>query len=55
MNRPGKLKRTVCFALLAVGANVARADVVVVVSAKSTTTTMTPDEDSRSIWASPNQ
>jgi ABC-type phosphate transport system substrate-binding protein len=47
MNRLGKLKLTACFAMLAVGADVARADVVVVVSAKSTTTTMTPDEISQ--------
>jgi ABC-type phosphate transport system substrate-binding protein len=47
MNRFGKLKLTACFAVLAVGVNVARADVVVVVSAKSTTTTMTPEEISQ--------
>jgi ABC-type phosphate transport system substrate-binding protein len=47
MNRFGKLKLTACFAMLTVGANVARADVVVVVSAKSSTTTMTADEISQ--------
>jgi ABC-type phosphate transport system substrate-binding protein len=47
MNRLGKLQLAVCFAVLAVGANVARADVVVVVSAKSTTTTMTAEEISQ--------
>jgi ABC-type phosphate transport system substrate-binding protein len=47
MNSFGKLQLTACFAMLVVGADVARADVVVVVSAKSTTTTMTPEEISQ--------
>jgi ABC-type phosphate transport system substrate-binding protein len=44
MNSFGKLKLTACVAALVAGVNVAYADVVVVVSAKSTTTTMTADE-----------
>jgi ABC-type phosphate transport system substrate-binding protein len=47
MNRLGKLKLTACFVMLSVGANVAHADVVVVVSAKCTTTTMTAEEISQ--------
>jgi ABC-type phosphate transport system substrate-binding protein len=47
MNRFRKLKLTTCFSVLIVGAGMAHADVVVVVSAKSTTTTMTPDEISQ--------
>ena len=47
MNRCGKLQFAACFAVLAVGAGVARADVVVVVSAKSTTTTLTAEEISQ--------
>ena len=47
MNSLRKLRGAVCIALLAGGLNVAYADVVVVVSAKSTTTTMTADEISQ--------
>ena len=47
MNTPGKLKRALCIALLAGGLNVAYADVVVVVSAKSSATTMTAEEVSQ--------
>jgi ABC-type phosphate transport system substrate-binding protein len=42
-----KLKLSACVAVLAGGMNVAYADVVVVVSAKSSTTTMTSDEISQ--------
>jgi ABC-type phosphate transport system substrate-binding protein len=42
-----KLKLAACIAALAGGMNVAYADVVVVVSAKSSTTTMTADEISQ--------
>jgi ABC-type phosphate transport system substrate-binding protein len=47
MSNRKKIHVAVCVALLAGGLNVAYADVVVVVSAKSTTTTMTADEISQ--------
>lgn len=47
MNILRKLKVAVGLAVLVVGMNVAYADVVVVVSAKSTTTTMTAEEISQ--------
>src|SRR5262249_44307542 len=47
MNSLGKLKRVVLAAVLAGGLNVAYADVVVVVSAKSNATTMTAEEISQ--------
>jgi ABC-type phosphate transport system substrate-binding protein len=47
MNRFGQLKLAATLAVLAAGVNVAYADVVVVVSAKSTTTTMTAEEISQ--------
>jgi ABC-type phosphate transport system substrate-binding protein len=47
MNSFRKMKLAACLVVLAGGAAIARADVVVVVSAKSTATTMTADEISQ--------
>src|ERR1700742_803693 len=47
MSNRRKIQGAVCLALVAGGMNVAYADVVVVVSAKSTTTAMTADEISQ--------
>lgn len=47
MNRISKIKIAASLVLMVVGLQQARADVVVIVSAKSTATTMTPEEISQ--------